>query len=224
MSRALSTTQQDIDRSFEKAIYDVLLANGYIADRAAYETDRAGYNTAMAAIKTSKGFCVELFSSSPPQDKTALGVPRIIITGRGFSQGSVGRDFGDQFELNEESGKYSKYNQGNPLSDYRLTIELISNSTPQDRLLEAVRQAALPNLTYLPKYNDPDVVYLITYLFTASVPEMTHGLTQKIYTYRVADVAEAELNLVSTNISPIKEIEVINDTDGTQIVKVTSPP
>lgn len=225
MSRALSTTQLDIDRSFEKALYTLLLQEGWIPNRSTYAADEAGYEAAKAAIvaNPAKKFCVELFGNGAPK-KTTLGVPRIIITGRGFSQGSAGRDFGDSHEFDIATGKYKKFNQATPLSNYRITVELISNSATQDRLLESIRQAALPNLSYIPKHNDPDFLFLIVYQFTSSMPEASHGLTQKVYSYDVLDVSETNANLVSSNISPIKEIEVINDSDSIdQIVKVGSP-
>lgn len=220
--RALSTIQIDVERSFEKALRTILVANGYIPDRAAYASNKAGYDAAKTAIVTSKGFCVEVFGQGAPQDKTGLGVPRIVITGMGFSQGSAGGIFGDTLE-SDGAGKFNKFTQGTPLSNYRLSVELESNSTSQDRLIESVRQAALPNLSYLDKHDDSEVQYLITYQFTASYPELSHGLIKKVYTYLVMDIPESNPNQIGSNIVPIKEIEVLNDTDGEQIVKVVSP-
>lgn len=218
--RELSTIGQDVERSLEKAIYEVLLANGYIPNKTTYAANPAGYKTAQAAIVTAKGFCVEIFGHTSLEERGNLQVPRITITNLGYLPGSVGQDFGDQFEANVD-GSFKKFNQGNPLSTGRFSIELWSNKANQDRLLEAVRQVALPTLTYINKWDNANQQYLVTYGFTASVPELTHGLIHKIYTYNVLDLVETNPNLVNPAIAKIVEIKVNDDTDDQNIITIT---
>lgn len=208
--RPLSTVQLDVDRSIEKALYELLLHHGYIADRSIH-TNPTNYAAAMADIRQSKGFAVELFGNGAPEDRENLEIPRIVITGQGFIPGSAGQDFGASYVKNLDNVNFTKYAQGTPLSNYRLRIELWSNKTAQDRLLEAIRAAAIPNLAFINKWDDPTQQYLLVYGFNASVPELQHGLTHKIYNYEAVDVAEVELNEVATNIVPMKEITVINN-------------
>lgn len=228
--RALSTIGQDVERSIEKALYDVLVFNGWIPNKVTFASNPAGYKTAKDSIKTTRGFVVELFGHSASEDRGKLDVPRITITGLGYSPGGTGQDYGDSFELNPDNLTYSKYNQGTPLSNARYAIELWSNKNSQDHILEAVRQAALPNLSYIKKWDDPSVEYLIEYTFTSSIPDMVHGLIHKTYTYQVLDVMETLPNLVNTTTPIIKEITVqetniedrtvVDNTTGDKIIEI----
>lgn len=204
--RQLNTIQADIERSMEKAVLDCLVDNGYAPSRVNMSPN--DYRLAIEAIKADKGFAVELYGNGAPEDRENLRVPRIVITGMGFSTGSAGTPFGESFEPNEDGLTYSKYKWGAPLSNYRVRVELWSNNVTQDRLIDSVRAASLPNLNFIQKYDDPETDYLLTYEFSVSIPQLSHGIIHKIYTYEVHDVVESLPYKSSTTIPKIAEIRV----------------
>lgn len=220
--RKLSTIQEQVERTFEKAVYDVLLHNGYIPDRKVVGPDpvKAAYQTAAKLIADSKGFCVDLYGHGTSQAKDQLKVPRMVITGLGFLKGDTGQDFGATYEK-DENGRFTRYAQAAPFSNYRIQIELTSNSGKQDRLIEAVRQAALPNLSYITHYNEPDLRFLIEYSSTFQRPNLEYGLISKTYVYEVKDVLESESVLAMQpgqgGISPILEIKVTDTEDNSTV-------
>lgn len=217
--RALNNIQQNIERSFEKAIYEVLLANEYIPNRVTFAANPTGYENAKTGIITAKGFCVELFGQSPSQEKPQLAVPRIVINSLGFQEGSAGLEFGVSYKANGST--FNKYLNSGTLSNLRMQVTLVSNKTSQDRLLESVRQASLPNLSYIADWQDGTVKYLIQYSFNNYIPELSHGLITRSYIYTVIDVCEFEPDLLQTGISKITDIKV-KDKDNENIVDITA--
>lgn len=218
--RPLSNIEEVIQKSIYDQLYFILLREGYIPDRKEFGSDPVNdkYKARAADIATAKRFAVALYGHGSSHDRDKLSVPRIVITGLGFLPGSVGRDFGENFTY-KENGKYLKTVQATPSSHYRIKIELISNATSQDRLIEAVRMAALPSLSFIPHFSKPEESLLIEYAFTSSRPNTEYGLINKEYTYEVKDVYETEaVELpppVSSpdGISPILEIDVIDPED-----------
>lgn len=218
--RPLSNIEEVIQKSIYDQLYFILLREGYIPERKEFGSDPVNdkYRGRAAEIARTKKFAVALYGHGSPHDRDKLSVPRIVITGMGFLPGSVGRDFGDNFEY-QENGRYLKTTQATPSSHYRVKIELVSNATSQDRLIESVRMAALPSLSFIPCFNKPEEKLLIEYAFTSHRPNTEYGLLQKEYTYEVKDVYETEAVELAPpasspdGISPMLEIEVIDPED-----------
>lgn len=210
-----------ITRSIEKALYLLLLDQGYTPDRSiflgnsfdvTFDPTFSGYMDLKADIKARKGFCVDLFGHGASMDRQAKLLPRMVITGLGFFPGSVGNDKTPYYVKNDH-GKFDKLIGPIFSSNYRFELELCSNKTAQDMFMEAVRGVALPNFEQIPVYDQPQDSILIQYSSPRQMPDFGQGLIQRIYTYEVIDIFETMPVTLSTEIARVKSIEVITDFD-----------
>lgn len=221
--RLLSETQKTIERSFEKAVYDQLVLNGYLPNRLDYANDYAGYQAAKEAIALDKGFAVEVFGHGSARDREIKEVPRIVITGSGFLTGNVGDNFGGGTLVKQQDGTFRREAYQGVSSTYRIDVTLISQNSEQDRVLEAIRQAALPNLTFLSIYNDIENKFCIRYGFVKESDDNNHRIKQKAYIYEALDVVESGELIEGGNIASIKEInlELTSEENDTDTIRIT---
>lgn len=219
-----------ISRSIEKVLYLLLLDQGYTPDRSilpdpfdsSFDPTFAGYAQAKANIKARKGFCVDLFGHGASMDRKTKFIPRMVITGMGFSPGSVGNDKQPYYKKND-SGKYDKLVGPIFSSNFRFELELCSNKTAQDMFLEIIRATALPQFEQIPVYDQPQDSILIQYNPPRQMPNFGQGLIQRIYTYEVIDVFETMPKTISTEIARVKSITVKITDDGKQQDVLTVP-
>jgi hypothetical protein len=214
MNPFLESVQQKLTRSIEQIVYSKLLECGLTPDRIAFANNPAGYAAKQSEIKARKGFCVEVFGHGAPSDRDNKYIPRIVITGLGFFGGSLGNDGQVYYEKNK-AGKFDAKQAPLKSSNYRFDLELTSNKASQDNVLEAIRAEALPQLSYVPVYDTAGDEFLLQYGGIRNIPDFSHGLIKKIYTYEILDVFERMTRTIS-EIVPIKEITV-SDTNGDEL-------
>jgi len=211
--RPLSNIQERVERSLEYALYMALVTNGYTPDRQLYANDPVGYDTAVKAVKTDKGFHIELFGHGVSHDRDVKKLPRIVINGRGFYPGDTGNEFAPTYKA--QAGYYVKQREGFMYSNYRFEITILSNSTSQDRILEAVRQAVMPNLGYITMYDNPKECFLVEYGFMRQNPDLIQGMIEKTYTYEAKDIKEQEPAELD-GIGPIAKLKEITIREGNE--------
>ena len=216
----LIPVQQAIENSIENAIYLILLENGLTPDRDLFASDSKGYEAAKTQILQSKKICVDLYGHGAPQDRDVKKTPRITVTGLGFLFGDTG-DF--QTYYDKVDGAFSLFKPTTVLSNYRFQVTLTSDRTSHDRILESVRQMALPNMDYIKYYVDPKsqdapffTDFLIRYAYTKQSPDLSFSFIEKSYIYEAVDIQETPARVVKSKVSPIKEITV-KDYDGDTI-------
>jgi hypothetical protein len=213
------SSQQLITRSIEEVIYQRLLTGGYIPDRDVYAGNESGFRDKEAEIKNTKGFCVGLFGHGVSHDRGIKAVPRISVLGLGFVSGTIGNDPVPHYILNPDELAYTKIKGSPASSNYRFEVALVSNKTSQDNLLELIRFNSLPPRSNIPFYNDTTQSFLINYGFVRQAPDLGTGLIQKIYLYEAIDVFELFTQESLGEIAPIKQIEVVEDSNQLDLIK-----
>lgn len=211
---ATSDISEVVDRSIEKALYDVALAEGYTPDRITYASNPAGYQTAVEAIIAAKGFAIAVFGAGGNQQRQLKYVPRIVYSNESYLPGTLGSDRGSFFEDN--GSDFTKKRRAHLTSNLRFGVYIISESAEQDRILSSILAMALPNASYVEFYNNPTISFYVTYGFSTTSPDVEHGLIQKKYLFEAHDLYEAEDIVIDTNIAKIADIDVQDD-DGDTI-------
>lgn len=204
-------------RSVEDALYKLMLSEGYTPNRDLYGQDPQAYQTNKKDIQSRKTFCVDLFGHGSPEDRDNKYIPRMTITAGGFLPGSVGNDSTPGYEPNGDGG-FNMINGPSTSSVLKFDLTLVSNRTNQDAYMEYVRTTALPNRVYLDIY-DGSGKFLIQYGQYRNIPQLSHGLIQRIYTYEIIDLFETE-NQVVGKVSRIKIITVKDAEDQSTIDQV----
>lgn len=218
MNLLLNNLSLRLTRSIESKVLGILVANGYAVDRSQYLNNPAGYAAKQTDIKNRKGFCIEVFGHGASHDRDSKLIPRMVINSFGFTGGSLGNDLIEYFKENA-TGTFDKLQGPSRSSNFRFEIELISNKTYQDVVMESVRAMALPNLSYIPLVEgSEDESFLIQYTSPRSLPDVGGGLIQRTYGYEVLDVFETLPTLISSEVARIKRITV-KDPTGQTIVK-----
>jgi hypothetical protein len=213
---------QKLMRSLEASIYSVALDLGYTPNRETYANDPVGFAAKKADIAVRKKFCVDIFGHGSPHDRDTKYIPRIILTGKGFLPGSLGND-ADYYYKENTQNSYDKMLAPFRSSNYRFEVELASNKSEQDSVLEYLRATGLPNLSYIPVYDNIEDTILIQYESYRDMPQLTHGLIQRTYTYSIIDIFETLPKTIGATIAKIKEINVVNAEDQSTILKLPKP-
>lgn len=217
--RALSNTQELLERTIELALLELTVSNGYLPNRNLFLSNPAGYETAKAAIRnSSKKFCIEIFGAGSPHDRDLKTIPRIVINSGGFYPADTGNAFGPVLSKNINTPGYSLQVEAPRFSNYRFEISLVSKSSSQDRVLESIRQASLVNMSYLTLYTSNNKV-LIEQTFTRDVSDSNTGLIEKVYGYEAKDVMEQFPEVIKSDVAKIRDIQIKDPNNNTLIRK-----
>lgn len=219
----LNDIQALVERSIEKRFYNLLLQEGYTPDRTVYANDPAGYMNQKAVIRADKGFSIDLYGPGNAHDRGNLNVPRIVITGKGFFGGSVGNDPDYHHTYNVDTDSYDKVLGASTSSNYKFEVNITSNKVKHDRVLESVRQLALPNRSYIPFHHNPEANFLVGYNSVIQDPDLSKGIIQKTYNYEAIDVFEQADQIVKSNIAKISEITIFNEEQANNDKLLISP-
>lgn len=204
-------------RSIEMALYNILVIEGYTPDRDQYGQNVAAYQAKKKEIQTRKTFCVDLFGHGSPEDRDNKYIPRMVITSSGFLPGSIGNDPTPGYEQDLD-GNWKLVNGPTTSSVLKFDVALVSNKTNQDSYMEYVRQKGLPNRSYVDFY-DNSGKFCLQYGQYRNIPQLTHGLIQRLYTYEIIDIFETT-NEVVGHVSRIKQITVKDAEDQSTITQV----
>lgn len=212
--------QEIIERSFFEAVRILLVADGHMPDitnLTLYPNTESGYDAYIAAmenIASTRGYAVEVFGASNPQDKGVKSLPRISFETSSFLPGDIGLDTTPFPVLNPTSNKYDLYRYDSRSYDLFLDCIVSTKTQAQLRVLMDVVHRAIPLMGNLVYYNNPvetpDESFFVQ--LGAFQPEVSprDGVLEYSYRYEIPDIIWRELVEVATDpvggIPPISEI------------------
>jgi hypothetical protein len=222
MAIQLSNIQSRIERSIFEAIRLITVEAGYLPDIVlfqppygpshTYPTEAAAinaYNLAKSNIKTTKGFCIEIFGNSNIQSKGERKVPRIVITSKRVLSGSVGSSMITYRKVGTE--KYQLFQLPFSSVDMVIDITMSTNKVAQERIINAILAESIDSRNYI-KFHDNEVGlderFFMRWEFNRESTDYNTGVTDKINSYRVTDLYIAGERLLRDGIKPITEINV----------------
>lgn len=226
-----SNIEEQLERSIYHRIRMKAIEFGYALDIRNYNLDSNGslineeeqikYDKDLKALQIEKGFAVEIFGYSNNQNIGKKKSASIVIDVESFLPGLTGLDTTPKYEL-QPDGTFSKFQSPSLTSDLFFGLKLISNKVKQHRILHQIMVNALPRLGYIPWHFEnglkADKNIMVKYDSMADVSWLDEGIIEKVYRYQILDAHEVLDDIISGNISPIKEIDVkINDNNGLNI-------
>jgi hypothetical protein len=210
----LSTLRQDLDYTLFKLLADALVDLGYYPDykdTTLYPDTPDGqlyWNDAIRTIVGTKGFAIEIFGTGTNQSRYVKKVPRIVINSGPYTPGNVGSNpdlfYEDNFITLTKEAKILPPQT----SDYRFDIAISSNSSKEERVMEALIAQLLPARKYVPFYNDPQVVFLVLRTGDRQFADLNQGILDKVFSYHAVDLFETLPEIISTTTPVLEEVTV----------------
>jgi len=208
----MSTIQQTVERSFFEAIRLALVANGYtpdIANTTLYPDTPAGfeaYLAALATIKASKGFAIEVFGTANPNSRGMKQLPRIVVQTTSFFPGNVGFDSSPQLVKNPDTNKYESFSYDGLSYDLTVAVTASAKDQVQLRKLMDLTHGAIPILGYLPYYNNGSDGFMVKFDSFQDEVDPREGSLDYTYLYLVPDIQWREPVKLTGTIEPIDSI------------------
>lgn len=203
----LPNIQELLERTIYHSLRLTTVAAGYVPDILQYDVENPDiaisvaesnrYKADLAAIKTEKGFAIELFNSGPAQQRGSLKVPRIVLQTEAFLPGGLGLDTTEQFDERPD-GNFGVY--ANPFltqtSDMYFNIKLVGNSVKQERVLNGILLSTLPRRGYIKWADQPTLLpsQNIFVHWAGHGEDMIEeeGIIEKSHRFFIADVKELD--------------------------------
>jgi hypothetical protein len=204
--------QETIERSFFEAVRILLVADNWTPDITNTtlfpntETGFGDYITALKSIVTSKGYAVEVFGTSNPQDKGVESLPRITFETSAFLPGDIGVDTTPFPVLNLVTNKYDFYSYDSRSYDLYLDCKVSAKTQPQLRVLMDLIHRALPLMGNLTYYNDSADSFFVELTSFQTEVSPSEGVLEYNYRYEVPSIIWRELVKTETGVAPITEI------------------
>jgi hypothetical protein len=209
----LSTIREDVDHTLFHRLAGTLVELGYYPDYTNLtlypETPQGSrdFDAALSAIRTLKGFAIEVFGTGTNQAKYVKKVPRMVIMSGPYSPGNVGSNPDVFYESNLTFGKDAKVLPPQT-SNYRFDIAIAANTSKQERLMQAVIAELFPLRQYLKFYNDPNAEFLILRTGDRQFSDLNQGILDKVYSYQAIDLFESNTKTIATDVPLLKEVNV----------------
>lgn len=195
---ALSTLQENLERSLFETIRLELIDKGYlpdITDTVRYSQDSSGWanwKTDLEAIKDSMGFFIELYGTGTGESKGEKSTPRIVIESDNFLPGALGGDSTKGFIWNEANNNYDVYITPPQSVDFYINFRLAANSIKQLRILNSILAISIPRRAYINFISDPTKSFFIRYLNYYQEDQESSGILEHIYAYEIPDCWDRE--------------------------------
>lgn len=197
---ALSNIQEIVERSIYEAIRKLLVSEGYIADvrdNLAFpkngedlsEAGQVAWDASLKSIQQAKQFAVEIFNNSSSQTKGLKRVPRITIIPRRLMPGELGMEPGYTTKQSEaDPNAFENFENPSETSHLWLDVILTSNSTKQERFLNAVLGKVIGAKKFIPRYDKPTEKFFIKQTNYYDIPDTQEGIEEKVYSFEVPDL------------------------------------
>jgi len=227
----LTSAQEEIERSIYKVILAVCIDQGYtpnITNATTYPDTPAGwakYKTDLATCKTNKGFAIEVFNNSAPDDKGIKQLPRIIILSESFMPGSVG--LGNEFLYEEKPGNvFEKTQIISGFHSFSFKVALLAESAKQIRVLQSLLATALPLFGYITHYTDTTKYIYIENTTYGNLGRIDGGIIEQIYGYQIDNILLTNPKVISSSIKPLEELtlQVMDKDKGLMETFIISDP
>lgn len=173
-----------------------------------YSDNALGANslqTDVATIVNSKGFAIEIFGVSSPDAKGLKKIPRILVIPGERMPTSLGSNVFNYF-IPDGGSTYNKVKESGFALDLTYMIYTVASNAKETRVIHEVVSRALPNLGYIPTWNDPTNNLFVEYQSYRPGIITPQGLIEDIYTYKIGDIFTEPEKTVATGISKITEI------------------
>lgn len=205
---------EDVRILLERSIYEyirlALVESELTPDITEFENTPLGYTqylAALASIKTSKGFAVELFNHSTILDKGLKQVPRIVLSFTSFTPGEWGGDPGKYIKRNQD-GKYQAFRDDILSVQLFFTCYVLSKTTSQERSLWNILNQMLPPFSFVPYYTDSTQTFFVEFISTADLSDNSVGIFEKSLYFKVPDILLNEAREIAGLIPDIREITI----------------
>lgn len=209
------SSQEIIERSVYGALLNTMVSLGYSLDPLNYypvtEDNKQKFNSDKEAIKTNKGFFIDLFGVGNNQSRGIKNCPRITIEAKGFMPGDMGLPK-QIMEKVEDSYFVSEF----PFEaiDQYIDIHLVANNQVEMRLLHTILFSSVPQRGYIKPYNLEEVPFDGNIFIEISnfydLPDNDKGIMEKVYEFNIKDsILEDQIKEIEDPISPIHTIDLL---------------
>jgi len=187
---ALPLIFEEIERSLYEAIRVIAVAEGYTPDVENFVNNEAGYDAYMlelASIKSSKGFAIEVFNNSQPEQKGMIETSRISIAHGGTPSGDIGLPVQKDYE---NHGQTQGLVVGTTMTNfYMYDVYLTCRNLKEFRVTQGIVMQALPSRSWINFINqDPEDRFLNIMTAGYASPSELRGVKEFTYSYYIPDV------------------------------------
>jgi len=185
---ALTTIFEEVERSIYESIRLVAVAEGLTPDVLNYTNDETSYNLykqALTTIKAQKGFAVEVFNNSQPEQKGMIETSRISIAHGGTMMGDIGLPVQKDWD---NTGTSSTMVLGTTMTnEYNYQVYLTARNLKEFRIIQGILLTALPSRSWIDFIVGPDRFLNI---MTAGYPSPSElrGVKEFTYSYSIPDL------------------------------------
>ena len=187
---ALSVVFEDLERSLYEIVRGVTVHYGYTPDITQYPDTAIGfsqYKADLKQIEEDKGFAVEVFNNSQPEDKGVIKTARIVITHGSTLIGDIGLPV--QKESNDYGTHFGKVVGTTITNEYYYEVLLVARNLKEYRVIQGIVFEALPSRSWLSIYNTTEDQRFLN-IMQGGYPDPQERDGQKgfIYQYSIPDV------------------------------------
>ena len=205
--------QERIERSFYEQVRLRIVADGYTPDITTYPDTPSGfeqYEEDLKSILDSRGFAAEVYGMSNPEDKGYKKLARVVLITDNFIQGEFGIENKVYYEPNLITEKFDAVTPTQTTS-HQLFMKcyIVCDDTAQYRYLTGVINSTIPLRGYLPYYDNTEDSFFVENTSYLDISTPTHGILEKIYTYRVPDIIWTEPYREENKAAPIEHINLL---------------
>lgn len=210
----LTNILKRVERSLFHAIRLELVNQGYTPDATdtlTYPT-HAAFEAALAVIKASKGFSVEVFGVGSNQKKYSVKIPRIVILEEQRLTGALGGT-PNPHHVPVLTGpvvtSFIPTTTPPETKDLTYKISLIYQSAEEGRILHEILALALPSRGYIDWYDDVNNIekIFVRQVGFSETSFTEEGYRESGYLYTVQDIWDTG-SQTGTAVYPISEITV----------------
>lgn len=218
----LQYTDRRIVRTIYYRILDTLVYFGHNVDDRLYgdtPEEIARYHADIKALKATNKF-IDVTSESSRRNRETVKAPEINIHLANVVVGDIGAEPSSLYE--DGTGFYLGSMPG-VASNLLVEIYLTSMTSDQFFLLNNLMYTAFAKRKYLPLYDEPTEHFLIEQTVMERYDDYDENIKEMRMVYVVPDVFLGDIEVLRTNIVPIKEIKVDIGTGLTDL-EVKSKP
>jgi len=186
---ALPQIFEILERSIYEAVRVITFAEGYTPDITAYPNNPLSYEQYQAALKSiqvAKGFAIEIFNNSAPEQKGMIETSRISIVHGGTPMGDIGLPV--QKDDNNYGQTFGRVVGTTLTNEYLYEVFITSRNLKEFRVCQGIVQQALNSRGWINIINEPGERFLNIMTSGYSSPGELRGVKEFIYSYRIPDV------------------------------------
>lgn len=218
----LSNIQAILERSMFHAIRRTLVSYGYLPDINLFtlntEAGALAWEAALASIKTTKGFAIEVFGHSSTQEKDLKRHPRIVILPNLTMPGALGGIHDMIYEPNGPDvvlSGYSKSKMPSQTADFLYDVVGVYQSAEEGRVVNSMIALSMPRRGFVDVVDPttgiiavPAQRFHVELINNKYFDNLEQGTSEVQYMYKLPDIFEIENILVDPNIAAMVEITV----------------